>query len=255
MLQLMESIMSGAPEGYEAPENTLIKTRRALYISGEESVFQLSFLAARLGLTHVEICNETDIDTIADYANDYDLIIVDSFPCLTHTEKMSTKQLSSYAVNSLTSAAKETNCIIGFIMHMTKDGKLKGDTSVPHTVDMTMFVDRADEEVYGKDVRCIYTEKNRFGRTGEVMFRMTNKGYDLENPVEEVAEDNTMSHKLFIAALKLADSVFVNRSHLETIANETGMTMRKIMGMLDALEANETLTAMGRGQSKVWMWN
>ena len=163
------------------------------YFSGEESIYQLAYTANRVGATEVQIANLTDIDTIADMMKHMDLVIIDSFQALTSKTKMNSRQLEKYAVQRLTRESKDTECTIGFIMHLTKSGDLKGGTIVPHTVDANLKVDTiasADDDA----ARVIYFEKNRFGPLNELECTIGRTGYDFEAVVVK-DEDNDTSTK------------------------------------------------------------
>jgi predicted ATP-dependent serine protease len=163
LLQLMESLSKA---GYNVG-----------YSSGEENKFQLAFTCKRLNVTEVSIANETDIDELAKAMTDLDMLVIDSFQALTTKTKMNRQAMEQYAVSTLVSKAKETECALVFVMHRTKDGKLKGSTLVPHSVDVnfeiTMDPDGDETE------RLLTTHKNRFGATGEWGATMTSKGLEL----------------------------------------------------------------------------
>ena len=152
-----------------------------------------TYTANRVGATEVQIANLTDIDTIADMMKHMDLVIIDSFQALTSKTKMNSRQLEKYAVQRLTRESKDTECTIGFIMHLTKSGDLKGGTIVPHTVDANLKVDTiasADDDA----ARVIYFEKNRFGPLNELECTIGRTGYDFEAVVVK-DEDNDTSTK------------------------------------------------------------
>jgi len=172
MLQILEGL---AKNGY-----------RVGYCSGEESVYQLAFTCRRIGVKNVEVANITDIDTLTELSKEYDVLIVDSFQALTTKTKMNMRAKEIYAVQSLVRTAKETECTIGFIMHLTKDGKLKGSTVVPHTVDACLNIDRISE-ADDDGARSIYFNKNRFGPCNELETIITRTGYDFKAKV--VKED------------------------------------------------------------------
>ena len=159
------------------------------YLSGEESVYQLAYTAKRIKAVDVPIANATDIDQIKSYmSDDLDLIVVDSFQAITSSRKMNSRELEKFAVQELTKHAKETECVIVFIMHLTKSGDLKGSTIVPHTVDSNMKINRVSE-ADNDDARCIFFEKNRFGPLNELECSISRTGYDFEAKV--VREEKT----------------------------------------------------------------
>jgi len=152
------------------------------YFSGEESIYQLAYTANRVQSSSVSIANVTDIDTIMNYMNELDLIVIDSFQALTCKTKMNSRQFEKHAVQSLTKRAKETECTVVFIMHLTKGGDLKGGTVVPHTVDANLKITRVTDSDSDDD-RCIYFEKNRFGPLNELECAIGPKGYDFDAQV------------------------------------------------------------------------
>ena len=167
LLQVLEGL---SKNGYETA-----------YASGEENTFQLAFTCNRLKVKNVKVANITDIDTLADRMIDYDVMVVDSFQALSTGKKMNSRALEKYAVSRLTQAAKETECTIFFIMHLTKAGKLKGGTIVPHTVDVNMEI--AIEGEVSDCARKIYFSKNRFGPCNELCLSLGANGYDFGNPI------------------------------------------------------------------------
>ena len=174
MLQILEGL---ANNGYKVG-----------YCSGEESVYQLAFTCRRIGVKNVEVANITDIDEITKLSKEYDLLIVDSFQALTTKTKMNMRAKEVYAVQSLVKTAKQTECTLGFIMHLTKDGKLKGSTVVPHTVDACLNIDRISESD-DEGARVIYFNKNRFGPCNELETIITGKGYDFNAKVIKEGDD------------------------------------------------------------------
>ena len=176
MLQLLEGLTKN---GYNVG-----------YFSGEESIYQLAFTARRVNAGQVAVANETDIDTICEYMKDLDLLVVDSFQALSSKTKMNTRQLEKHAVQTLTKRAKETECTVVFIMHLTKSGDLKGGTVVPPTVDANMKIDRV-ADVDDDGARVIYFEKNRFGPCNELECIIGRNGYDFDAKIIREEENET----------------------------------------------------------------
>jgi predicted ATP-dependent serine protease len=169
MLQILESL---AKQGYKVG-----------YISGEENIMQVAYTCQRIKVENVMVRNETNINEIKKVMQDFDLIIIDSFQCLTGDTNMSSVEREKYILKELLPEAKSTECVIGFIMHMTKDGKnMKGSTLVPHSVDANLTLD-IDEE--GDDgTRVLGTQKNRFGSLNQVSLYMGSTGYDFDAKIE-----------------------------------------------------------------------
>lgn len=169
MLQILESL---AKNGYKVG-----------YISGEENIMQVAYTCQRIKVENVMVRNETNINEIKKVMQDFDLIIIDSFQCLTGDVNMSSVEREKYILKELLPEAKATECVVGFIMHMTKDGKnMKGSTLVPHSVDANLTLD-IDEE--GDDgTRILGTSKNRFGSLNQVSLYMGSTGYDFDAKIE-----------------------------------------------------------------------
>lgn len=180
MLQLLEGLNKN---GYKCG-----------YFSGEESVYQLAYTANRVGTTNVPIANETDIDKICRYMEHLDLVVIDSFQALTSRTKMNSRALEKYAVQRLTKHAKQTECAVIFIMHLTKSGDLKGSTIVPHTVDANLKIDRV-ADVDNDGARVIFFEKNRFGPLNELECIIGRNGYDFDAQVVRSEEETKVPSK------------------------------------------------------------
>lgn len=163
------------------------------YASGEENTFQLAFTCNRINVKNVKVANMTDIDDLAAQMKNFDALVIDSFQALTSKKKMNTRELERYAVSTLTRAAKDNECTIFFIMHLTKDGKLKGSTLVPHTVDVNMNIE-IDGDI-DDDCRKIFFTKNRFGPCNELNLFIGAHGYDFNTPVIIETENKAKSKK------------------------------------------------------------
>ena len=163
------------------------------YSSGEENTYQLAFTCNRIGVKEVAVANMTDIDELVDAMDDLDVLVVDSFQALTTTKKMNSRALEKYAVSKLTRAAKDKECTVFFIMHLTKDGKLKGGTIVPHTVDVNMNIE-IDGEI-DDNARKIFFTKNRFGPLNELTLFIGANGYDFSTPIVVEPETKAKSKK------------------------------------------------------------
>lgn len=164
------------------------------YFSGEESIYQLAYTANRVHSQDVQIANITDIDEIKQYMHELDFVVIDSFQALTSKKKMNARQLEKSAVQQLTRHAKETECTIVFIMHLTKGGDLKGGTIVPHTVDANLKIVR-NPEADDDAARIVYFEKNRFGPLNELECLITAAGFDFESEVIKTETEKAPSKK------------------------------------------------------------
>ena len=127
LLQVLESI-------------ALTANKRVGYVSGEEDVSQLAYNAHRIGVANVKVANMSDVDHICDSVlNKFDVIVIDSFQCLSSQVVKGKNKAQLYSIARLVKAVKATNCVVFIILHLTKDGKFKGDSTVGHAVDVNHF--------------------------------------------------------------------------------------------------------------------
>lgn len=179
MLQTLDSLVKG-------------QKKKVAFASGEEDVAQLAYNCKRLGVTEVYIANKMNIDALARdiTKRKLDILIMDSFQCLRTQKTQKVRQVEQHVVDTLLPLAKKEECTLGFIMHITKQGIIKGGSLIPHAVDMNM------EMITGfEDERILTVSKNRFGSVGEETLYMGPTGFDFTKTKK--AHDATPS---FIAA-------------------------------------------------------
>jgi predicted ATP-dependent serine protease len=175
LLQILNGIVENS--GHE---------KKCLYLSGEEYIEQLAFMAQRINTPNVMADNVTDVDEIAELTKEYDVIVIDSIASLTHKDYNSRNAIEGYAVNTLTTSAKDNDCVVIFILHNTKTGQAKGNSSIEHTVDTCVKIFNVDSEEYGElNCKAFCVDKNRFGQTKDSVFRMTAHGWDFIDPIKE----------------------------------------------------------------------
>jgi predicted ATP-dependent serine protease len=156
--------------------------KNVAYISGEENVYQISYNARRLGIKSVKVCNLTDLDTICKKVleHKFDFVVIDSFPTVQVNRKsVSSKKKEEIVVNTLCSLAKKNDIVIGFILHVTKQGKYKGSTLLPHTTDMNIMLNKPEdlETPNGINTREFFVTKNRFGFCSVITLEMAKNGF------------------------------------------------------------------------------
>lgn len=235
LLQLMEAL---ANNGYDVG-----------YASGEENQYQLAFTCKRLNVSSVQIANETDVDALAKAMQDLDVLVVDSFQALTTRNKLNHAELERYAVTTLINAAKANECTLFFIMHLTKDGKLKGTTLVPHAVDVNVQI-LMDDEGDEQD-RVISFYKNRFGPTLDYTATMTSRGFQLSGKREVTSAPSKKARKKDIESKILA---IKEPPHItkERIMKELNLTSSQAYFTLKELTDAGKLVKCGRGSSAIW---
>ncbi|MGM0461144.1 MAG: DNA repair protein RadA [Fibrobacterota bacterium] len=151
-----------------------------LYVSGEESVEQISLRADRLGCAESEItvvC-ETSAEQILAIIEEVkpNFLIVDSIQTL-YTESSDAAPGSVSQVREstavLSKVAKEQSISTFIIGHVTKDGSLSGPRLLEHMVDAVLQFEGDSNYSY----RFLRSIKNRFGPAGEIaILGMEEKG-------------------------------------------------------------------------------
>jgi predicted ATP-dependent serine protease len=155
------------------------------YISAEESIHQVAFSCRRLGINDVGICNESKFSKILSFMDGMDLIVIDSFQAM---DKGTLDERT--AIEKLIEHAKETECAVIIICHLTKGGVMRGSNHLTYAVDVNMFVEMGESA----DFRRIYFSKNRFGPGIDYVCSFTSRGYDF-TAVTATAEDGDKKSK------------------------------------------------------------
>lgn len=165
----------------------LSQSERVLYVTGEESLEQISLRAHRLGLQSapIQLLSETHLETILNQAQQHKptILVIDSIQTL-HTDLLqaapgSVSQVRETAA-TLVQFAKQTHTAVFLIGHVTKEGALAGPRVLEHMVDAVLYFEGQTDSRY----RVIRAFKNRFGAVNELgIFGMTDKGLkEVANP-------------------------------------------------------------------------
>jgi DNA repair protein RadA/Sms len=155
------------------------RDRRALLVTGEESVAQVKLRAARLGgCDGVEILAETELDTIcATLERERPAVcVIDSVQTLWSQEIGSAPGSVSQvreAAARLLRVSKENGVATFLVGHVTKDGSVAGPRVLEHLVDCVLQFEGDRYHAH----RILRAVKNRFGSTNELgVFEMTGAG-------------------------------------------------------------------------------
>ncbi len=158
-----------------------------LYVTGEESLRQVSLRARRLGVTgdSLQLLAETSIETIIDHARSSGarVLIIDSIQTM-HVAEVDSSPGSATQVRETAAAlvrfAKSTGVSVLIIGHVTKEGVIAGPRILEHMVDCVLYF----ESDAGSRFRMVRAVKNRFGAANEVgVFAMTEQGLkEVKNP-------------------------------------------------------------------------
>ncbi|HMN43408.1 MAG TPA: DNA repair protein RadA [Povalibacter sp.] len=158
-----------------------------LYVTGEESLRQVSLRAKRLGITadQLQLLAETSLETIIEQARALDarVLIIDSIQTM-HVADVESSPGSATQVRETAAAlvrfAKSTGVSVLIIGHVTKEGVIAGPRILEHMVDTVLYF----ESDAGSRFRLVRAVKNRFGAANEVgVFAMTEQGLkEVKNP-------------------------------------------------------------------------
>jgi len=169
--------------------DVLGKTKRVLYVSGEESGGQLKLRAQRLGVhgQNLYILTETSLERIMNEVDAIkpDVLIVDSIQTLYSDRLTSTPgsvtQVRENAM-ALINRAKGDGISVLLVGHVNKEGGIAGPKVLEHMVDAVLYFEGERQQAY----RIIRAIKNRFGSTNEIgVFEMEEHGLrEVENPSE-----------------------------------------------------------------------
>lgn len=163
------------------------KSRKVLYVSGEESASQIKLRAGRLGVTteNLGILAETDIGVIVETikTSKPDVVIIDSIQTMVYDEISSTAGSITQVrecTNILMHLAKSLEIPILVVGHVNKDGAIAGPKVLEHIVDTVLYFEGERNYSY----RILRGVKNRFGSTNEIgVFEMKQNGLqEVENP-------------------------------------------------------------------------
>lgn len=160
---------------------------KVLYVTGEESLQQVTLRARRLGLpeNNLLLLADTNVERIIKCAQQEKpgVIVVDSIQTM-HTDLLQSApgavgQVRESAAQ-LVAFAKQTNTALFLVGHVTKEGTLAGPRVLEHMVDCVLYFEGEQDSRY----RVIRAVKNRFGAVNELgIFAMTDKGLrEVSNP-------------------------------------------------------------------------
>jgi DNA repair protein RadA/Sms len=167
----------------------LCSDHKVLYISGEESLYQIKMRASRLGTFRSELmllC-ETNLQLVEEAIRREkpDLVVIDSIQTMYNEEITSAPGSVSQvreSTNVLMQLAKGENISIFIVGHVTKEGVVAGPRVLEHMVDTVLYFEGDRHASY----RILRGVKNRFGSTNEIgVFEMCNEGLaEVPNPSE-----------------------------------------------------------------------
>jgi DNA repair protein RadA/Sms len=160
-----------------------------LYVSGEESAWQIKMRAERLKINseNLYLVTETNLSTIFEHIQSLNpaIVIIDSIQTM-YSEASESSPGSVSQVREcgsrLQHLAKSSGISIFLVGHVTKEGNLAGPKVLEHLVDTVLYLEGDPFQTY----RLLRSVKNRFGATSEVgVFEMGGDGMvEVPNPSE-----------------------------------------------------------------------
>ena len=153
---------------------------QVLYVSAEESAYQIGERASRLGLNEERllILADTILEQILEQIGNVKpaLVIVDSVQAIhssaSDSAAGSVSQVRDCAAHLLRQA-RHLNIPLFLVGHVTKEGAIAGPRVLEHMVDAVLQLEGERFHAY----RLLHSVKNRFGSTNEVgVFEMTERG-------------------------------------------------------------------------------
>ena len=159
----------------------------SLYVTGEESLQQISLRAHRLGINgdDIRLFSETSVERIIATADKErpQVMVLDSIQTL-YTEALQSAPGSVAQVREsaaqLVRFAKQSGIAMFLVGHVTKEGQLAGPRVLEHMVDTVLYFEGDPGDRY----RILRAIKNRFGAVNELgVFAMTESGLkEVSNP-------------------------------------------------------------------------
>lgn len=171
----------------KAASNIAIKENRILYVSGEESPYQIGLRAKRLNIKteNLFLLSETSVENIIGAVKKVtpSILIVDSIQTIYDTDIGSSPGSVSQVrecTSRLTRIAKDGGITAFLVGHVTKVGMIAGPRTLEHMVDTVLYLEGDRTQSF----RILRAVKNRFGSINEIgVFEMTKNGLvEVKNP-------------------------------------------------------------------------
>lgn len=196
-----------------------------LYVSGEESIGQISERTKRLHTTPSDTLQLASSNSAEDIAatirsGKHSMVIVDSIQTLSLSEISSAPGTVSQITNSsnvIIRAAKATGTAVILVGHVTKEGSIAGPKVLEHLVDVVLSF---EGDRYG-GFRIVRAQKNRYGSTTEAaIFEMSDEGLKIvDNPSASLlAERQNLDGSIVLATLEGARPLLVE---IQALVNPT----------------------------------
>ena len=227
-----------------------ILNKKILYVSGEESEYQIKMRCDRINKSSKScyILTETLIDNIFSEIEKInpDIVIIDSV----QTIQTSNIESSPGSVSQIRECcaeiikyAKYTGISFFLIGHINKDGAIAGPKILEHMVDTVLQFEGDRNNIY----RILRSVKNRFGSSSEIgVYEMTQLGLrEVNNPSEILISirDENISGASIAATIEGERPIMIEIQALVSSAvygtpqrSSTGYNLRRLNMLLAVLE-------------------
>jgi DNA repair protein RadA/Sms len=228
----------------------------ALYVTGEESLEQVSLRASRMHLPagNLRLLAETQVEPILIHAAQERprVMVIDSIQTV-YTEFLQSAPGSVAQVREsaaqLVRYAKQSGTALFLVGHVTKEGTLAGPRVLEHMVDTVLYF----EGDTGTPFRVVRAIKNRFGAVNELgVFAMGDKGLkEVSNPSaiflsrhdQAVAGSVIMVTREGTRPLLVEVQTLVAESHLSNPRRVTvGLDQNRLSMLLAVLQRHAGIT-------------
>ncbi|KMQ50128.1 DNA repair protein RadA [Chitinispirillum alkaliphilum] len=165
------------------------ESNNVFYVSGEESVQQVSLRAKRLGVEQspIQVITETNMENLLEIFSEHkaDIVVIDSIQTM-YTDSVESAPGSVAQIREcgamILRYAKTENVSVVIVGHVTKEGTIAGPRVLEHMVDTVLQFEGDGRYNY----RIVRSVKNRFGPAGEIaLFSMTDSGLKENSSMSE----------------------------------------------------------------------
>lgn len=213
------------------------ESKQCLYISGEESLKQIAFRAKRMnmGNSKLQLLSESNVNSIVEEVVSLgaSLVIIDSIQTMLNPDLEAApgsisqvKEITQILMDKL--KGKNITCIV--IGHISKSGNIAGPKVLEHMVDVVLYFELAKE----REIRKLYSKKNRFGMAGETAFFKMNelglKNYTWQEELKEALSSRNEIGQAFALAVSGTRPVLSEIQSLMT-HNPIGNGRRVVEGL------------------------
>ena len=213
-------------------------TLKLLYITAEESEYELARRSQRLGIPQsLLLVQANNFDQIeqAMTNNPPNVVIIDSIqtifaPDITSSPG-SVTQVSTLASRFL-AISKSYNIAIIMVGHVTKDGQIAGPKTLEHLVDSVLLLDASDNAQY----RTLSFSKHRFGNTtGLLLMKMEENGLQIVTDPSLALLENLESGVGVVYALGMSKDLPLAVEIQALVSTTKGEDVKKSFGQRQAL--------------------